>query len=1073
MNEQVAKDVAAEGELLADELPRRRTGLEVRDFASFRRRGSRSRSRRSRFAAPYDEERPVEADVASRIDKSSRDPAAEPPPPKGTEEKAVVAKEESSDTRAVETQSVSAKAKEDTDHTEPLTHAAVVPYKKHSIDGGRVDLATVAMALPSVLNHHESPQVDDHMELPDYDAQMEIGEIQTRTMYKMVAEVQTDAGVKRVLYLSNDQCTMLSGSSKCADKLMEAFEMQKPQLVIQLLLSNGDTQWVDDSRRVWPPCKPLEITHVLSDRNEPSGRLFGFSEVDASHIFLVDDWHGTHGKTYKASANGKEGNIIVWKDAMGCRGSWAPPMETSPSDWKVGDSIRIVRDTAMQPYGICPFNSRTESLEADQSLVTFMQEVIIPLAAQTNAVVLCQAHTPDCMLSRAFSKALELKKHTWSGKPPFTLIGMTSMMRHMYAGDHKKQFWKVLQKKIPSWDAMEARYQRKWPETSPIDRRFDLDKGLSNYVINDSLEKNNDVSALPFLTLQNALIRDWMSMVPGFSLISGFSFANRVLSPLQGGSQVVFVDARERTIPYSLEAAFDEHKEFRAQLTKQHIADFLVNETLSYFHSALHRDELHAKKRTAGHKKRRPLHAQIRELQKHIDNPEGEANIVEREERIKRISKYVVDSCFEDIFNVLPDKEEREAKGQSAARFLIDVRLEKIRENIATLSHPQMHSTNCYALREAKALISSLVTVDRVPDQEPLDGLLLLREAWDQYDIKMYLARRHKKMTKILYATILVLGVLGVIITIIQGDVEAAAEGQKICLSQPPGQSSLGCNMSFLKDFDAGAMGTTVLIISVLGSIIMSIDSFFNSAQRWRKLRTAALTLESMIWMYRTRTGHFAQGNEVSPQIAFRNELSEWSAGIVREGGLSRTSMEQHYQQAVFKHYQYVGGRALLDDVDDFHSPINAQRYIDLRLKPRRKFYEERLPKYVRRGVILQICVFMCSTVSAILSYYDIISAVAMISALSSAITSWMGFTDLSRKCERYTSAIRGIKDLERTWWTLTAVQKSDIRNINKLIIKGEMVLSSEYGTWSAASSSRKGAKDAKRSAPVKSGGKE
>eukprot|EP00928_Gymnodinium_smaydae_P031363 TRINITY_DN23036_c0_g2_i1.p1 TRINITY_DN23036_c0_g2~~TRINITY_DN23036_c0_g2_i1.p1 ORF type:complete len:1278 (+),score=154.75 TRINITY_DN23036_c0_g2_i1:34-3834(+) len=944
--------------------------------------------------------------------------------------------------------------------------------------------------------HEAISDQDDESDTLKYDPMLELGEIKARTMHDMVADIPTDDGVKRVLFLSNEQCSMLADTPNCIDKLMEAFRIEKPQLVIQLMLSNGDTSWVDSSKKVWPLPKPLAITSVLED-----GKFFCFDKNQVASALHVNHCNG---KTFRVKKEGMHGFIKTFEDPeFGCYGRWHPEMKIAAGDWSTGDQITLDTNTACNPYTNYSWKSRRESLQADQRLVAFMQDVIIPLAAQTRAVVLCQAHVPDCSLATAFSKAYQTKKHLWSGQPPFTVIGMTNMMRHMYAGGKQKKFWRTLQHKISSWEAMESRYKAKWPEALPTDRDFDLDRGLVNFIVNDGLEKSNELSSLPYLTLQNEMIRQWTSRVPGFSLVSGFSFMNRVLLPLQSGSQVVFIDQRDRETAANLNCAFQDHIEFRDLLKSRGIADYLQNETLSFFHAALERDGCVSgtnsfKRKSIGGGSvasdegtcwRRPLHAQIAEVRKQSASRDDVMEAERKEERIEKVAQYVVDACFEDIFDALPDRDERLAKGETKETFLLDIRLEKIRENIVCLKHPRMQSVNCSAIREAKQLIDSLTKVDRVPEFEPLDGLLLLQEAWAHYDIKMFLAAKYKRLAKSLYVIMLILGVLGVTLTVAQTEVATDSDRAKLCAAKGRRNGTVGatvlvdmndvseklCTAAWtLEYFSPDWLSAGVVLVSILTTIVVSIEGYFNAAQRWRKLRTAALSLESAIWMYRTRVGPYATSQGVSPQVMFCEQMERWNASLVSSGDIVGTSVEKRYGDKVYKHYQFKGGLNLSEYADDFHSPMNAQRYISCRLHPKQRFYESRIPKYTRYRTIFQAVLFLSSSLSALLSYFDMLHPVAIVAAVTSAITSWTSFTDLGRKCERYTNAIRGIKDLERVWNTLTPIQQSDTDNITRLICQGERVLNSEFCTWSAntaqtsKSKAKHGKRDDARSAPSK-----
>ena len=55
-----------------------------------------------------------------------------------------------------------------------------------------------------------------------------------------------------------------------------------------------------------------------------------------------------------------------------------------------------------------PFASFEEEQEAEQQLDMYMADVILPLAAQTNAIVLCDAMTSECALTRSFTRMFAL-----------------------------------------------------------------------------------------------------------------------------------------------------------------------------------------------------------------------------------------------------------------------------------------------------------------------------------------------------------------------------------------------------------------------------------------------------------------------------------------------------------------------------------------------------------------------------------------------------------------------------------------------------------------------------------------
>ncbi len=176
--------------------------------------------------------------------------------------------------------------------------------------------------------------------------------------------------------------------------------------------------------------------------------------------------------------------------------------------------------------------------------------------------------------------------------------------------------------------------------------------------------------------------------------------------------------------------------------------------------------------------------------------------------------------------------------------------------------------------------------------------------------------------------------------------------------------------------------------------------------------------LSSLIWMYRTRTGVFAIDDiALSAEERLCRYLSEWREELLGGCDLSLTDLPRAYPPHVYTHHQYPGsGEDYLPiGADDHYSPVNPQKYINLRLWPALEFYQARLPGKVRLRLILQVITLLCSAASAVAASVKpelSLSFVPIISALSAAVVSWMEFTSLSTKLERYTSCIKQLKNL-------------------------------------------------------------
>ena len=66
-------------------------------------------------------------------------------------------------------------------------------------------------------------------------------------------------------------------------------------------------------------------------------------------------------------------------------------------------------------------------VDVEHRLDMFMRHVLLPIAEQTNALVLCDAVQDRCILADSFVRMCRVRQGAWEKKMPFTLLGFTTM----------------------------------------------------------------------------------------------------------------------------------------------------------------------------------------------------------------------------------------------------------------------------------------------------------------------------------------------------------------------------------------------------------------------------------------------------------------------------------------------------------------------------------------------------------------------------------------------------------------------------------------------------------------------
>ena len=111
--------------------------------------------------------------------------------------------------------------------------------------------------------------------------------------------------------------------------------------------------------------------------------------------------------------------------------------------------------------------------------------------------------------------------------------------------------------------------------------------------------------------------------------------------------------------------------------------------------------------------------------------------------------------------------------------------------------------------------INLVAQIDRLPSQNSLEGMFLLRSCWDCVDIFTARALHCKRLTKVSYLTMMILGSATSVLT-------------NFSLNRP---DLLSCD----------TLNSVVVILSLVTSFLAGVITFLNPKQKWQQLRGAAL----------------------------------------------------------------------------------------------------------------------------------------------------------------------------------------------------------------------------------------
>lgn len=208
--------------------------------------------------------------------------------------------------------------------------------------------------------------------------------------------------------------------------------------------------------------------------------------------------------------------------------------------------------------------------------------------------------------------------------------------------------------------------------------------------------------------------------------------------------------------------------------------------------------------------------------------------------------EHCVQKEFENYWNLLADDEKEEFRKNGIESYKQRFAMQMVDARAAyngLLSNELLYTQHASQLTELNFLVNHvLMKKEHLPDKNSLDGLLMLRAAWDIVDIALDQLKFFKRMAKFCFAFLLLLGILIVVITVQTADID------KVLLLSIPATGTELKGAQFL-----------TFILSLVSSFMAAVQAFYNPVRRWQQVRDAAESMQSAIWMYRTRTSQFKQ----------------------------------------------------------------------------------------------------------------------------------------------------------------------------------------------------------------------
>ena len=80
----------------------------------------------------------------------------------------------------------------------------------------------------------------------------------------------------------------------------------------------------------------------------------------------------------------------------------------------------------------------------------YMTDVILPLAEENAAVIICSAEAKSCCLSESLTRVLRLHRARWPSRMPFTVLSCAPIRPEVYLNNDEDAIWHSLRDRTPA-----------------------------------------------------------------------------------------------------------------------------------------------------------------------------------------------------------------------------------------------------------------------------------------------------------------------------------------------------------------------------------------------------------------------------------------------------------------------------------------------------------------------------------------------------------------------------------------------------------------------------------------------
>ena len=299
-----------------------------------------------------------------------------------------------------------------------------------------------------------------------------------------------------------------------------------------------------------------------------------------------------------------------------------------------------------------------------------------------------------------------------------------------------------------------------------------------------------------------------------------------------------------------------------------------------------------------------------------------------------------------------------------------------------------------------------------------LDATLM--QVWDDYRRWDSGAVAYQKRFRLMQWSVVLLGILAILLGLLLPD------WQELTKSGPPPVSSWVWHYTFI-------------VTPLLMSGLIAFMNRFRHGNRWILLRGGAEAIKREVFRYRTRTGIYSDDHPGT----YRGTLLAQEVDKI-----SKALAQSEVNRAGAPALPDLAKAAPGSPVEDPLSVLTGDQYAIARLQDQIKYYEKTTRKLDGQVRLFHALIYVAGGGGTFLAAIGANIWVALTTAVGSALTARLEAEQKDATLAQYNQALAALKFILNRWNSLSALEKEQQRNLDRLVEDTEDALKGELAGW-------------------------